>query len=137
MSAISCFGRSRLRRLSHRAPSSGKRPATARRRVMIRSAVAVGASFVLTTAGLAAQTTKSSGPATAEDFDFLEGKWEIVYNNKALHIPPNVPRAWVATKQADGRVLYDEFRLFGPNGETAALGATYRVFDHVAKQWSM
>ncbi len=76
-------------------------------------------------------------PASAADFDFLEGKWEIVYNNSAPGIPPNVPGSWVATKQADGRVLYDEFRLFGPSGESVFLCATFRVFDHVRQQWDM
>lgn len=53
---------------------------------------------------------KRAGPvASATDFDFLEGKWDVVYNNSQPGIPPNIPGSWVATKQADGRVLYDEF----------------------------
>jgi hypothetical protein len=34
-------------------------------------------------------------------------------------------------------VLYDEFRLLGPGGKTVALGATYRVFDHVQARWNL
>ena len=75
---------------------------------------------------------KEAGP---NDFDFLEGKWTIVYNNAQPGIPANLRGTWTARKQADGRVLYDEFRILGPKGETAALGTTYRVFDHVRKQW--
>jgi hypothetical protein len=53
---------------------------------------------------------KRAGPvASATDFDFLEAKWDVVYNNSQPGIPPNIPGSWVATKQADGRVLYDEF----------------------------
>ena len=37
----------------------------------------------------------------------------------------------------DGRVLYDEFRLFGPNRETVFLCATFRVFDYVHQKWDM
>jgi hypothetical protein len=81
--------------------------------------------------------TRSSKPASATDFDFLEGKWDVVYNNAQPGIPPNIPGSWVAAKQTDGRVLYDEFRLFGPNKETVFLCATFRVFDHVRKEWDM
>jgi tetratricopeptide (TPR) repeat protein len=76
-------------------------------------------------------------PASATDFDFLEGKWEIVYNNSLPGIPPNIPGRWLAGKQTDGRVLYDEFRLFGSNRETVFLCATFRVFDHVHQKWDM
>lgn len=79
----------------------------------------------------------ASESASATDFDFLEGKWEIVYNNSTPGIPPNIPGSWVATKQADGRVLYDEFRLLGPKKETVYLCTTFRVFDHVRQQWDM
>lgn len=77
-------------------------------------------------------TRAAAGPG---DFDFLEGKWTITYNNAQPGIPPNLKGTWTATKQADGRVLYDEFRILGPKGETVSLGASYRVFDHVRKQW--
>ena len=82
--------------------------------------------------------TAATGPKPAAgpgDFDFLEGKWDIVYNNSAPGIPPNLKGTWTATKQADGRVLYDEFRILGSKGETLSLGASYRVFDHARKQW--
>ena len=80
-----------------------------------------------------APATKS--PAGPNDFDFLEGKWNIVYNNSAPGVPPDLKGTWTATKQADGRVLYDEFRIFGPDNKTASLGASYRIFDHVRKKW--
>ncbi len=76
-------------------------------------------------------------PASPTDFDFLEGKWEIVYNNSLPGIPPNIAGSWVARKETDGRVLYDEFRLFGSNRETVFLCATFRVFDHVHRKWDM
>jgi tetratricopeptide (TPR) repeat protein len=76
-------------------------------------------------------------PAGATDFDFLEGKWAVVYNNAQPGIPPNIPGTWTATKQAEGRVLYDEFRLLGGNGETVFLGTTYRVFDDVRQKWDI
>ena len=75
--------------------------------------------------------------ASASDFDFLEGKWDVVYNNSAPGIPPNIPGSWVGTKQTDGRILYDEFRLFGPNRETGFLCATFRVFDYLHQRWDM
>ena len=80
---------------------------------------------------------EARAPATPTDFDFLEGEWDVVYNNSQAGIPPDVRGTWIAQKQADGRVLYDEFRLFGANGETVVLGATYRVFDHTRQQWDM
>jgi len=75
--------------------------------------------------------------ASASDFDFLEGKWDVVYNNSAPGIPPNIPGSWVGTKQTDGRILYDEFRLFAPNRETGFLCATFRVFDYLHQRWDM
>ena len=81
---------------------------------------------------------KKAGPvASATDFDFLEGKLTVVYNNAQPGIPPDIPGTWTATKQAEGRVLYDEFRLLGGNGETVFLGTTYRVFDDVRQKWDM
>jgi hypothetical protein len=90
-----------------------------------------------TVARLGGQSSADSARAAARpgDFDFLEGKWTIVYNNAQPGIPPDLRGTWTATKQADGRVLYDEFRILGPKGETVSLGASYRVFDHVRKQW--
>ena len=75
--------------------------------------------------------------ASAGDFDFLEGRWSIVYNNKTPGFPRNVPGTWVGRREAESRVLYDEFRLMKPDGSTASLGATYRVFDHERKAWDM
>ena len=88
-------------------------------------------------ARLGGQSSADRARAAARpgDFDFLEGKWTIVYNNAQPGIPPDLRGTWTATKQADGRVLYDEFRILGPTGETVSLGASYRVFDHVRKQW--
>jgi hypothetical protein len=81
---------------------------------------------------------KKAGPvASSTDFDFLEGRWDVVYNNSAPGIPPNIPGSWVGTKRTDGRVLYDEFRLFGSNRETVFLCATFRVFDHLHGKWDM
>jgi hypothetical protein len=80
---------------------------------------------------------KGGKAASASDFDFLEGKWDVVYNNSAPGIPPDIPGSWVGAKQSDGRVLYDEFRLYGPGRETVFLCATFRVFDHVRGQWDM
>jgi hypothetical protein len=91
----------------------------------------------LAAAWAAGQTTTSTPrpPAGPGDFDFLEGRWNIVYNNAQPGIPPNLKGTWTATKQADGRVLYDEFRILGAKGETLSLGASYRVFDYGRKQW--
>jgi tetratricopeptide (TPR) repeat protein len=87
----------------------------------------------------AAPTSPAGDPARKEaspaDFDFLEGKWAIVYNNAQPGIPADLKGTWTAARQADGRVLYDEFRILGAKGETVALGASYRVFDHVRKRW--
>jgi hypothetical protein len=81
---------------------------------------------------------KKAGPvASATDFDFLEGKWDVVYNIAMPGVPPDIPGSWVGRKEADGRVLSDEFRLFGPKGETVYLCTTYRVFDYVRKQWDI
>lgn len=84
-----------------------------------------------------AQNDPVPGPASPTDFDFLEGSWTVVYNNSQRGIPPNVPGTWIGRKESDGRVLFDEFRLQGPDGRTATLGATYRVFDHVRSRWDM
>ena len=81
--------------------------------------------------------TASQAAAGPSDFDFLKGRWNVVYNNTAPGIPPNLKGAWVAEEQADGRVLYDEFRVFGPNGQTVTLGVTYRIFDHGRGRWDM
>ena len=102
----------------------------------MKKSLAVGLAAI-SAAWAAGQTTPpaSRAPVGPGDFDFLEGRWNIVYNNAQPGIPPNLKGTWTATKQADGRVLYDEFRILGPNGDTVSLGASYRVFDHVRKQW--
>ncbi|HEV8118433.1 MAG TPA: hypothetical protein VGQ32_07905 [Thermoanaerobaculia bacterium] len=105
---------------------------------MTRSlAIGLSALAVLVAAWTAGQTAPAPAkhPAGPGDFDFLEGKWNIVYNNSQPGIPPNLKGTWTAAKQADGRVLYDEFRILGEKGETVSLGASYRVFDHIRKQW--
>ena len=76
------------------------------------------------------------GTGTPQDFDFLIGAWDITYNSKAPGIPPKVRGRWTATRQADGRLIADEFRLFGADGATVALGMTYRVFDPSKKVWN-
>jgi hypothetical protein len=91
-------------------------------------------------AGSAETVSPAANPgrtASAADFDFLEGRWDVVYNNSQPGIPPNIPGTWVGKKETDGRVLYDEFRLLGPQRETVFLCATFRVFDHVRQQWDM
>jgi hypothetical protein len=75
--------------------------------------------------------------ASPTDFDFLEGKWDVVYNIAIPDVPSDIPGRWVGKKEADGRVLSDEFRLLGPKGETVYLCTTYRVFDYVRKQWDI
>jgi hypothetical protein len=88
--------------------------------------------------GKSSQETKAAtNSASPTDFDFLEGKWDVVYNLALPGVPPDIPGTWVASKQADGRILYDEFRLLGPKGETVYMGATYRVFDHLRRKWDM
>jgi len=80
------------------------------------------------------QTRAATSPT---DFDFLEGRWDVIYNNSAPNIPRNVRGTWIAMKQADGRVLYDEFKLFGPDGAPIVLGLTYRIYDHTNERWDM
>ncbi|HKF45640.1 MAG TPA: hypothetical protein VKG01_21305 [Thermoanaerobaculia bacterium] len=94
--------------------------------------VALAAALATGQTATAPAPKPSAGP---NDFDFLEGKWNIVYNNTAPGIPPNLKGTWTATKQADGRVLYDEFRILGGSGETVSLGASYRIFDYARKKW--
>jgi hypothetical protein len=84
-----------------------------------------------------ARTKPALPAASASDFDFLEGKWDVVYNIALPGVPPDIPGSWVGRKEADGRVLSDEFRLLGPKGETVYLCTTYRVFDYVRKQWDI
>jgi hypothetical protein len=88
-------------------------------------------------AGVAPAGNVAAKPASATDFDFLEGKWDVVYNNSAPGIPPNIPGTWAGKKEADGRVLADEFRLLAPSGETMYLCTTYRVFDYVRQAWDI
>ena len=85
----------------------------------------------------AAKNVATRRSASPTDFDFLEGTWQVVYNNNTPTIPPDVRGTWTAVRQADGRVLYDEFRLFGPQNETVVLGLTYRVYDRAKERWDM
>ena len=101
---------------------------------MRRGLIVLSAALAVTSPSRAQQPVREATPG---DFDFLEGRWSIVYNNKTPGIPRNVPGTWVARREAEGRVLYDEFRLALPDGSTATLGVTFRVFDHERKAWDM
>ncbi len=84
-----------------------------------------------------ASVAPAAQAASPTDFDFLEGKWDVVYNIAIPDVPPDIPGRWVGKKEADGRVFSDEFRLLGPKGETVYLCTTYRVFDYVRKEWDI
>src|SRR5262249_47172694 len=105
----------------------------------MKRSLAIGMAALVALAAAWAAGQAAPAPANraagSGDFDFLGGKWNIGYNNSAPGIPPNLKGTWTATKEADGRVLYDEFRILGAKGETVSLGASYRVFDNVRKKW--
>jgi hypothetical protein len=85
---------------------------------------------------LTLRAQQTSAASTSADFDFLVGEWDVIYNTKRSGIPPNVHGTWKGQKLADGRIIADEFRLFGPRDSVVALGTSFRVFDGRTRRWT-
>jgi uncharacterized protein (TIGR02246 family) len=83
-----------------------------------------------------ARPQQAPDAGTSADFDFLVGRWDVVYNTKRPGVPPNVRGTWEGRKLADGHIIADEFRLFGPRDSVVALGTSFRVFDRNARRWT-
>jgi hypothetical protein len=81
--------------------------------------------------------------ATAGDFDFLVGSFELAAENTAPVLPPayeghrKYGGRWVGVKIGDGSIIEDDYRVVDPAGRTRFLGITFSSFDPNAKKWNL
>ena len=80
-------------------------------------------------------------PDAAEElsaFAFLVGSWrcDVRVKNEDGSFESH-DATWVARYILDGRVIADEYRETGPDGELIRLGATYRSYDKRRGTWVM
>jgi hypothetical protein len=75
-------------------------------------------------------------PLPSSDFDFLLGEWDLVLTN-VPQAPGPLKGRWTAEKSGDGYLVTDEYRIFGPNGDTVYLGETYRAYNPAKAQWEI
>lgn len=93
-----------------------------------------------------AQSTSETGartlpdatpPAEASQFDYLIGDWTFVAQSKSPNTPPTYEGRWTARRAFDGFGIVDEWRVLTPDGATAYLGFTARVFDRESMTWKL
>jgi hypothetical protein len=81
----------------------------------------------------------SLGTSTPTDFDFLDGKWNIRFQERQRSgaFLPALAGTWSARRIQNGLVIEDEFSLIiPPNGERS-LTLTYRVYNQARKTWEI
>jgi len=81
----------------------------------------------------------SIGTSTPTDFDFLDGKWNIRFQDRKSATEFNPARAgtWSAHRTHDGLVIEDEFSLINPTNGNRSLTLTYRVYNKARKTWEI
>jgi hypothetical protein len=123
-----------------------------------RATVATVATVVLLAAPLAAQPAArrlpdvpapdtlganfrhdSVGTAGPNDFDLLEGRWEIRFQTRrsATEFNPPVAGTWTGRRSHDGLVLEDDFSLVNAGDGSRSLTVTYRVYNRERKTWEI
>ena len=105
---------------------------------MIRKPLACVGLFVcaLVLPAYAQQPVISPAPSEARQFDLLLGTWTIIVELHKHNIPPKLDGKWTFTRDGDGFMIIDEYRVFKGEGKTAYLGNTYRVYDPSTRAWT-
>jgi hypothetical protein len=86
--------------------------------------------------GHAQQPVIPPAPPEARQFDSLLGTWTIIVEFHRPNVPPKVDGKWTFTREGDGFMIIDEYRVFNGEGKTAYLGYTYRVYDPSTRAWT-
>jgi hypothetical protein len=84
----------------------------------------------------AQQPVISPAPSEARQFDSLLGTWIMVVELHKPNVPPKLDGNWTFTRDGDGFMIIDEYRVFNGEGKTAYLGNTYRVYDPSTRAWT-
>lgn len=81
----------------------------------------------------------SVGTSTPTDFDFLDGKWNIRFQQRksTTEFSPARAGTWSAHRTHDGLVIEDEFSLINPADGSRSLTLTYRVYNKARKTWEI
>ncbi len=103
---------------------------------MIRQAVAYVGLLACAAVLLAQEPVILSPPAEAHQFDSLLGTWTISVELHKPNIPPKLEGKWTFTRDGDGFMIVDEYRVFSGIGKTAYLGNTYRIYDPLTRAWT-
>jgi hypothetical protein len=84
----------------------------------------------------AQQPVIAAAPSEARQFDSLLGTWTMIVELHKPNIPPKLDGKWTFTRDGDGFMIIDEYRVFNSEGKTAYLGNTYRVYDPLTRAWT-
>lgn len=83
------------------------------------------------------QLPDTTPPPEASQFDFLVGDWTFTAHTKNPRLPPRYSGRWTARRALGGFGITDEWRILTPDGKTAYLGFTARVYDRKTKSWKL
>ena len=79
-----------------------------------------------------------SAPAELQQFAFLVGRYRC---HAKLKLPTGewqrFDALWEGRWILDGYAIADEYRMFGPDGETVVLGVNIRAYDTARKLWNI
>lgn len=80
------------------------------------------------------------GPASeAKQFDFLIGEWDVEatrYNEDGSPLL-NYKALWSATHLNEGRMVMDDFKALGPNGQPVSSFVTLRTYSEATNRWEI
>ena len=81
----------------------------------------------------------SVGTSTPTDFDFLDGKWTIRFQERKspTEFAPARTGTWSAHRTHGGLVIEDEFSIINPSTGSRSLTLTYRVYNKTRKTWEI
>lgn len=81
-----------------------------------------------------------NGPTPeAKQFDFLIGDWDVgATRYKEDGVPLlNYKGLWQARHLNDGRMVMDDFKALGPNGQPVSSFVTLRTYSEVTNRWEI
>jgi hypothetical protein len=115
-----------------------------RRRVLLASLAAVTglprpATTELDSMGQSERSTRNSqAPKELDRFAFLIGQWRFDARFKSGSGEwETFHGTWTGRYILDGRVIADEYRMLGPDGEVIVFGMNFRVYDAARQVWNI
>ncbi|HEY6326284.1 MAG TPA: hypothetical protein VIW73_07225 [Candidatus Cybelea sp.] len=82
-------------------------------------------------------TLNPNAPKELAQFAFLVGKWRCAARVKSGDAWQTFAATWIGRIILDGYVIEDEYRMFGPAGESIVLGLNFRAYDAATGTWNI